>query len=119
LERNFSKSRLQVDALFLSLTAAGIIQLLKNSESTEFANIGAGISGRFKNTKELKVMDYNEAVSGPDGERWKAGQEQVSANACKQGVQSCATKRFAIGHKSPSIAFGQLKRKVMAHCMVV
>jgi hypothetical protein len=73
LERNFSKSRLQVDALFLSLTAAGIIQLLKNSESTEFANIGAGISGRFKNTKELKVMNYKEAVSGPDGERWKAG----------------------------------------------
>ena len=41
---------------------------------TEFANLDAGIGGGFK-TKELKVMNYKEAVSGPDGERWKAEDE--------------------------------------------
>jgi hypothetical protein len=41
-------------------------------QCTEFANVGAGIDGGFENTKELKVMNYKEAVSGPDGKRWKS-----------------------------------------------
>jgi hypothetical protein len=41
-------------------------------QSTEFANIGAGVGGGFKNTNKLKVMNYKEAVNGSDGERWKA-----------------------------------------------
>ena len=39
---------------------------------TEFANVGAGVGGGFKNTKELKVMNYKEAINGPDGVRWQA-----------------------------------------------
>jgi hypothetical protein len=45
---------------------------MHHMQSAEFANIGAGVGGGFKNTKELKVMNYKEAVSGPDGEHWKA-----------------------------------------------
>jgi len=41
-------------------------------QTSEFANVGAGIGGRFKNTKELKVMNYKEAINGPDGVRWQA-----------------------------------------------
>jgi hypothetical protein len=33
----------------------------------EFANVGAGIGGGFKNTMELKPMKYEEAINGPDG----------------------------------------------------
>ena len=40
--------------------------------SSEFANVGAGIGGGFENTKELKVMNYKEAVNGPDGVHWQA-----------------------------------------------
>jgi hypothetical protein len=39
---------------------------IHHMQSTEFANVGAGVSGGFENTKELKVMNYKEAVRGPD-----------------------------------------------------
>ena len=45
---------------------------MHSMQYTEFANVGAGIGGGFENTKELRVMNYKEAISGPDGERWKA-----------------------------------------------
>jgi hypothetical protein len=45
---------------------------IHHMQSTEFANAGAGVGGRFKNTKELKVMNYKEAINGPDGEQGKA-----------------------------------------------
>ncbi len=45
---------------------------MHSMQYTEFANVGAGIGGGFKNTKELKVMNYKEAISGHDGKRWKA-----------------------------------------------
>jgi hypothetical protein len=48
---------------------------MHHMQSTEFTNIGAGIGGRFVNTKELKVMNYKEAVNGPGGKRWKAESE--------------------------------------------
>ena len=38
----------------------------------EAANVGAGVGGGFENTQELRVMTYNEAINGPDGEHWKA-----------------------------------------------
>ncbi len=38
----------------------------------EFVNVGAGIGGGFTNTSELKVMKYEEAINGPDGDAWKA-----------------------------------------------
>jgi hypothetical protein len=42
---------------------------MHHMQSTEFANVSAGVGGRFENTKELKVMNYKEAVNGPDGEQ--------------------------------------------------
>ena len=45
---------------------------MHHMQSSEFANVVAGVGGGFKNTKELKVMNYKEAVNGPDGVRWKA-----------------------------------------------
>jgi hypothetical protein len=38
----------------------------------EVANVGAGVGNGFINTQELQVMMYNEAINGPDGERWEA-----------------------------------------------
>ncbi len=38
----------------------------------EFRNAIAGIGGGLDNTKELGVMNYSEAVNGPDGKHWKA-----------------------------------------------
>ncbi len=48
------------------------ILAMHHMQNREFANIGAGVGGGFKNAKELKVMNYNQAVNGPDGVRWRA-----------------------------------------------
>ncbi len=45
---------------------------MHHMQHSEFTNVGAGIGDRFDNTKELKVMNYKEAINGPDGVRWKA-----------------------------------------------
>ncbi len=45
---------------------------MHHMQASEFANVGAGIGGRFENTKELKVMNYKDAANGPDGVRWQA-----------------------------------------------
>ena len=41
------------------------------SHMNEFANVGAGLGGGFENKKELRVLKYEEAISGPDAEAWK------------------------------------------------
>jgi hypothetical protein len=41
-------------------------------QCTKFANVGAGVGGGFKNTSELKVMNYKEAVNEPEDMRWRA-----------------------------------------------
>jgi hypothetical protein len=45
---------------------------MHHMQTSEFANVGAGIGGGFKNTKDFKVMNYKEAGNGPDGVRWQA-----------------------------------------------
>ena len=45
---------------------------MHHMQTSEFANVGAGVGGGFENTKELKVMNYKEAINGPDGVRWQA-----------------------------------------------
>ncbi len=45
---------------------------MHHMQNTEFANVSAGIGGRFKNTKKLKLMNYKKAVNGLDGKHWKA-----------------------------------------------
>ena len=42
---------------------------MHHMQCTEFASVGAGVGCGFENTKELKVMNNKDAVSGPDGER--------------------------------------------------
>jgi hypothetical protein len=49
-----------------------MLLVMHHMQALEFANVGAGIGGRFENTKELKVMNYKEAVSGPDDVHWQA-----------------------------------------------
>ncbi len=55
---------------FVNLSEIALLAM-HHMQCTEFANVGAGVGGGFKITKELKVMNYKEAISGPDGERWK------------------------------------------------
>jgi len=49
---------------------------MHHMQTSEFANVGAGVGGVFENTKELKVMNYKEAINGPDGVRWQAEVEK-------------------------------------------
>ena len=49
-----------------------LLLAMHHMQTSEFANIGAGVGGGFENTKELKVMNYKEAINGPDGVRWQA-----------------------------------------------
>jgi hypothetical protein len=45
---------------------------MHHMQTSEFANVGAGVGGGFENTKDLKVMNYKEAGNGPDGVHWQA-----------------------------------------------
>ncbi len=45
---------------------------MHHMQTLEFANVSAGVGGGFENTKELKVMNYKEAINGPDGMHWQA-----------------------------------------------
>ena len=66
-----------VDSTEVAMLAMHHMQL------SEFANIGAGVGGGFENTKELKVMDYKEAVNGPDDMHWQA-EVEMSINEWSQ-----------------------------------
>ena len=57
--------------MFLDSTEVAMLAT-HHMQISEFANVGACIGGGFKNTKELKVMNYKEAVNGPDGMHWQA-----------------------------------------------
>ena len=50
----------------VDLTEVALL-VMHHMQTSEFANVSAGIGGGFKNTKELKVMIYKEGVNGPDG----------------------------------------------------
>ena len=45
---------------------------MHHMQTSEFANVSAGVGGGFENTKELKVMNYKEAINGPDSACWQA-----------------------------------------------
>jgi len=49
-----------------------VMLVMHHMQISEFDNVGAGVGGGFENTKELKVMNYKEAINGPDGMRWQA-----------------------------------------------
>jgi hypothetical protein len=45
---------------------------MHNDYVSEYMNVGAGVGGGFMNTNELKVIEYHEAINGPDSELWNA-----------------------------------------------
>jgi len=59
--------------MFNVVNSTEVVMLaMHHMQISEFANVGAGVGCGFKNTKELKIMNYKEAVNGPDGMRWQA-----------------------------------------------
>ena len=53
---------------------------------SEFANIGAGLGGGFKNMRELHVMKYEEAMSGPGAKAWAEEIKREHARMIKNKV---------------------------------
>jgi hypothetical protein len=73
-----------------------VLLAMHHMQTLEFANVGAGVGGRFKNTKELKVMNYKEAVNGPDGVHWQAEVEnECQQMVAKQGIRNGVAQGFA------------------------
>jgi hypothetical protein len=54
------------------------LSAMHHMQTSGFANVGAGVGGGFEYTKELKVMNYKEAVNEPDGVHWQAEVENKS-----------------------------------------
>jgi hypothetical protein len=79
----------------------------------EVANVGAGAGGGFENKQELQVMKYDEAINGPDGERWKAKIE----NEYQQMVHNNVFQTVMIADRHLELrsltAHGPVKRKVL------
>ena len=56
---------------------------VSNMAIDEISCVGAGLGGGFDNTSELRVMKYEEAINGPDGEAWKAEVEKEHGRMVK------------------------------------
>ena len=56
----------------------------------EIESFGAGLGGGFPNTENFKVMKYQKAVNGPDGESWK---QPIGALFGGNGSESAALVR--------------------------
>jgi hypothetical protein len=52
----------------------------------EMACVGPGIGGGFVNTKELHVMKYDQAINGPDKEKWKQAVQEEHERMDTHGV---------------------------------
>ena len=68
----------------------------------EIQAVGAGIGGGFEHTSELKVMKYEEAISSPDKEGWKAEIKNENRRMQKHGVWK-AVKRKSLKAKTKII----------------
>jgi hypothetical protein len=55
-------------------------------EIGELACVGAGLGGGFTNTQELHVMKYDEAMAGPDADKWKIAVEEEHDRMVKHQV---------------------------------
>ena len=62
----------------------------------EIQAVGAGIGGGFEHTYELKVMKYEEAISSPDKEGWKAEIKNEHRRMQKHGVWKSMNLVFAL-----------------------
>ncbi len=94
-----------------------VLLAMHHMQASEFANVGAGVGGGFKNTKELKVMNYKEAGNGPDGVRWQAEVEneyqQMVANKVFEVVLH---KDLPAGTKIVDSIWA-MKRRAMVRCV--
>jgi hypothetical protein len=57
-----------------------------DEDAYEYAAVGAGLGGRFANTAELRPMKYNEALHGPDQEKWQTAVDEEHNRMIKFGV---------------------------------
>jgi hypothetical protein len=55
-------------------------------DATEVAAVGAGIGGGFENMAELKLIKYDEAMNGPDKEKWYIAFDEEHERMEKYGV---------------------------------
>ena len=54
--------------------------------NAEVAFIGAGLGGGFRNTQELHVMKYDEAMSSPDRSKWEEAVDKEHTNMTQYKV---------------------------------
>jgi hypothetical protein len=60
----------------IKITTAEVDYLLAMKELGELACVGAGIGGGFEHTSELHVLKYNQAMAGPDSDKWTKAVEE-------------------------------------------
>jgi hypothetical protein len=65
----------------------------KKIEEPEFRLVGAGIGGGFENTAELKVMKFDEAMSGPSKKNWEKVNDEEHDQMLKHKVQKVVKRQ--------------------------
>jgi Reverse transcriptase (RNA-dependent DNA polymerase)/Zinc knuckle len=88
----------EIAALQLAIFQAKLCQKQMNKkkkveENFEFGLVGAGIGGGFENTTELKVMKFDEAMSGPNKEKWKKATDEEHDRMLKHKVRKIVKRR--------------------------
>jgi hypothetical protein len=82
----------------------------------EMACVGAGIGGGFVNAKELHVMKCDQAMNGPDKEKWKlAVQEEHERMVTHGAFKSVPKDEVPIGAKVLSSAWAMKKKANGTH----
>jgi hypothetical protein len=56
------------------------------SDAREFGFVGAGLGGGFKNTAELHVMKYNDAMKTKDADKWQVAVEEEHERMVENNV---------------------------------
>jgi hypothetical protein len=64
-----------------------------DEDAYEYAAVGAGLGGGFTNTAELRPMKYNEALHGPDQEKWQTAVDEEHNRMIKFGVWEAIRQR--------------------------
>ncbi len=84
------------DVLGIDESEVKVLQMLDDSVSEYI------VGGGFTNTNELRVMKYHEALTGPDGKKWKAEVKTEHKRMVKSGVL----------RKSSSVSFLVMQRSL-------
>jgi hypothetical protein len=65
----------------------------KKIEEPEFGLVGDGIGGGFENTAELKVMKFDEAMSGPNKKKWEKATDEEHDRMIKHKIRNVVKRR--------------------------